>query len=342
MIYYLVTRRHSYTMRHYLGSWGRPLAKRIEVLPYEDLHAVGGLAAGTYVFSDVDRLTPARRQVAQRAWECVSSAPTSHRALNRPGRIPTRLEMLQIFHREGLSTYRAGRASDRGESYRYPVFLRHPGHRPGSIGDLIHTPAELDDATARAKGKGADLDELLVVEFCQTSDGEGIHRKYSSFIIGERVVPRHVLFSRGWVIKMPDLLDEGKLEEEAEYLRRNPHEDWLRRVCATTGTSFGRVDYGLTPEGPQVWEVNLNPRLMAPRRLYREENLPAQRYVAGQLHAAWEALDTPPLQGPAVAFSIEPSLAADAEAEASGDEAREDQERVAEYGLAGASGAGNR
>ena len=37
MIYYLVARRHAYTLHNLLATWGKALAGRIKMLLYEDL-----------------------------------------------------------------------------------------------------------------------------------------------------------------------------------------------------------------------------------------------------------------------------------------------------------------
>jgi len=56
MLYYLVTRRHAYTVRRWFGRFADELGGPVRILPYERVR--GALAPGVFVFSDLDRLTP--------------------------------------------------------------------------------------------------------------------------------------------------------------------------------------------------------------------------------------------------------------------------------------------
>ena len=58
MIYYLVTRDHVYTLNYYLTSWGKELLPYICPIFYENLVRIKRLSPGTYIFSDLERLTP--------------------------------------------------------------------------------------------------------------------------------------------------------------------------------------------------------------------------------------------------------------------------------------------
>jgi hypothetical protein len=57
MISYLVTPEHRYTIDVYLGEWGRALRSRMRVLPYTRLAYQRRFARGTYLFSDLERLS---------------------------------------------------------------------------------------------------------------------------------------------------------------------------------------------------------------------------------------------------------------------------------------------
>lgn len=62
LIYYLVTRAHAYTVAAFVQGWGKALAGRILVAPYDALLAGNALPQrGTYTFSDPDRLAPEER-----------------------------------------------------------------------------------------------------------------------------------------------------------------------------------------------------------------------------------------------------------------------------------------
>jgi hypothetical protein len=80
--------------------------------------------------------------------------------------------------------------------------MRSPAPGPAGFGRL---PAE----------------DLLVVEFCDTSGPDGIYRKYSAFRVGSVILPRHLMFSRHWKIKKPDLATLPLAQEHDWFLKEN-------------------------------------------------------------------------------------------------------------------------
>ena len=80
---------------------------------------------------------------------------------------------------------------------------------PGSVARLAYL-----------RMRGIPLEDLIVVEFCETSDDAGFYRKYSIFRIGDACpLPAH----------RPRLDDEEShprsresIREEMDYLRDNP------------------------------------------------------------------------------------------------------------------------
>ena len=115
----------------------------------------------------------------------------------------------------------------------------------------------------------------MIVEFCDTKDSFGLVRKYSAFKVGDFVLAKNLMFSTQRMVKRHfTLTDEESsqelVQEQQEYIRTNPHEEWIRGVFDLAGISFGRIDYGFYEGAPQVWEVNTDPTLQSPHRLYNE------------------------------------------------------------------------
>ncbi len=293
MIYYLVTRNHRFTMEIYLQSWGRALTPQIRIVCYEQLPCRRRWPAGTYIFSDLERLSPDQRRAAALWWEQLSAA-SGTRLLNNPSQVLRRYELLAALAESGRNRFHVWRARDAGRVDRFPVFLRHERDHKGSLSSLLRNQAELSAAMARVQAQGTLLDELLVVEFCDTVDADGVYRKYSAFIVGGRIVPRHLIFSRGWMLKMPDLIDERKLAEERAYLDVNPHESWLREIFTLARIDYGRIDYSLLDGRPQAWEINTNPTVMLRPHQYDPQHLPQQEGFARDIHAAFDAIDAEP------------------------------------------------
>ena len=97
MIYYLVTRAHAYTVAAFVQGWGKALAGRVLVAPYDALLSGQQLpSGGTYVFSDLDRLT---------SQDCERLGPIHDglqgRVLNDPRRSLLRFELLRSLHEAG-------------------------------------------------------------------------------------------------------------------------------------------------------------------------------------------------------------------------------------------------
>jgi hypothetical protein len=93
--------------------------------------------------------------------------------------------------------------------------------------------------------RGRRVSELLIVEFCDTSDERGRFRKYSAFKVGNRIIPRYLQVSDEWMIKTGTrVADAEAVAADRTYLEKNPHESWLRDVFALAGIEYGRIDYG--------------------------------------------------------------------------------------------------
>ena len=292
MIYLLVTRRNQHPMRIYLQSWGAELAHKVKTVLYEELPLSRVLPPGTYIFADLELLTPTEFSMVALVWEQLSRTPEKARVLNDPGHYLGRYKMLTTLYERGQNRFRVVRASGFNAALRFPVFLREARRHTGSLTDLLHNHQELRRARFEARIRGFPLSDLLVVEFCDTSDASGLFRKYSAFMLGNQIIPRHLIFSRHWVLKTPDLIDEDKVREEQEYLKQNPHEDWIREVFNLAGISYGRIDYGLLNGEPQAWEINTNPMVMLEPEQYEPMHVPTQQQFARRIQSAFEALDT--------------------------------------------------
>jgi hypothetical protein len=146
---------------------------------------------------------------------------------------------------------------------------------------------------------------LMAVEWLDVRDEDGLYRKYAAMKIGERLIPRHVLFSRKWMTKKPDVVTEATAKEEREYLERFPHADQLEEVFRLAGLDYGRVDYGFHNGRLQVWEVNSNPVLVPPPGRIHRLRKESQEWSAARIAEAFEALLAEPLPGDGVpAFGL--------------------------------------
>jgi hypothetical protein len=166
------------------------------------------------------------------------------------------------------------RPAEVGQVRRFPVFVRDEHLHNGNLTPLLHDAGELQRGLHGLMLRGRRLSDLLIVEFCDTSDAQGHFRKYSAFKVADAIIPRYLEVSEHWMIKTETRVsDADALAEDRAYLETNPHEGWLRDVFAVAGIDYGRIDYAMLNGRPQVWEINTNPALgcSPPRRHTRAQ-----------------------------------------------------------------------
>ncbi len=266
MIWYLTTQPHTYTIERYLETWGQHLAGRFRVATYGSLF--GGpkfefeARPGTYIFSDIERMTPMVARRAARAWKMISDLGGDARILNHPTRSMRRYELLRTLYERGDNAFNAYRLVECRRPQRWPVFIREEHHHTKSLTPLLHTPEELKAAVAEISARGMTREDKLVVEFCDTRDDKGVFYKYGAFLIGERVIPRNVRANRHWVVGgRTTMRTQELLEKERRYAETNPHERELREFFRLARIDYGQVDYSILGDRLQVWEINSNPNI---------------------------------------------------------------------------------
>ncbi|MGE4542918.1 MAG: hypothetical protein AB7D06_02300 [Pedobacter sp.] len=283
MIFYLTHKKHAYTMGCYLETFAPDLADRIRPVSYQEICQT---PPGTYIFADVERLKVKEALRASRLWHSLERA--GYRLLNHPRRSMRRYRLLKSLHRQGSNTFNVFRPWERlWNRLHYPVFLRGENDHRGTMSDLISTPRELFRAQCRHR-------KALITEFCDTRGEDGLYRKYSAMRIGERILPRHIFFSKHWMIKNADACDDRLLAEELDYLHSNPHEKELRAIFDLARIEYGRIDYGLCNGRIQVWEINTNPSVLTGDSLQIDLRRVVAETFAGPFRAALLALDEAP------------------------------------------------
>ncbi len=300
VIYYLVNRKHAYTIATFVQSWGRSLAGRIAVGPYDGLLAGGEFPpeGGVFIFSDLDRLgscSPAspEREALGLIHDRLERRFGPVRVLNDPMRSLLRFELLRALHERGLSRFNAYRLRERAAPARFPVFVRPEFGIPEHPLRLLNSPAELRAATEAWQARTGSLEGLLAIEFCDTADASGVYRKYGAFVVGERIVPRHLFFSRAWHVALADLAEPGLLAEERAYLEENPHARELAAICRLARISYGRIDYGVLGGRPQLWEINTNPMIASEISAAIPARRPVHLRFVEMFTEALAALDPP-------------------------------------------------
>jgi hypothetical protein len=260
VIHFLVPASQDFSLREYLASWGRSIADRMRIVHYADLPALTAAPAGAWVFAAIDQLGTGMRELAREVHHQLADAGV--RTLNDPERTLVRFPLLQALHERGLNDFRATRAEAAVEDLRYPVFLRDERSHGGPLSPLLHSPAEVHREIGRALLNGRRMRDLILVEYCDTADGDGFFRKYSAFAVGPAVIPRSLAYGHGWMLKHHGSeYSRAMVEEERDYVLGNPHERQLAEIFRLAGVEYGRIDYALKDGALRTWEINLNPTI---------------------------------------------------------------------------------
>jgi hypothetical protein len=308
MIVYLVTEQHQYTVESFLHEWQPALAKRVKILAYEALPQTTRLPLGSYIFSDIELLGPASTEMAVQVWDTLSRAGRAVRLYNHPRRVMRRDELLRTMFESGQNRFEARHPHDGLGGLKFPVFLRNGRDHAGPSTLFLHNARELRQALWVQRLRRVDMKNMLAIEFCDTADETGLYRKYASYVMGDRVIPRHLFFSNKWVQKYPDRLSAAQAAEQMAYLQTNPHCEQLQEIFRTARIDYGRIDYSLLDGRIQVWEINTNPTIIHSRSKYSALAHEAQDYFVNRLTEAWAALEPVQAGEPDVPFHLDAGL----------------------------------
>ena len=299
MIFFVAPSGETWELEDYLRTYGKALFSRVSVLTWDQIVARQELPLGSYVFLAIDQMSPSEKEIAAQCWEKLSQTRSDITLINHPSEVLLRYDLLQVCYGRKQNTFRVRRAFDFLRCQEFPVFLRREHDHNASLTGLLRTRKELARAVAKSVSMGYRLRDLIVVQYCNTVDEAGMFRKYSAFIVGDRVLPHNVTHSDNWITKSHGrLIDAATAREELEYVRTNPHAEWLRETFALAKIRYGRIDYGLRAGRPQVWEINTNPMIVRPAAAspipeeQRRLRDPVRQLVFPSLQAALEAIDS--------------------------------------------------
>lgn len=184
MISFWVTRNASRGLETYRATRGLPVADRFVMRLYDDIEDSVRLQRGVNIFSDLDQLSPAQRSVVARMHDALAGADPRQPPLNDPRRARLRRPLLEALHAEGKNAFNVFGARDAARVARFPVFVRCASDHDGPSTGLLHNRSDLSRALLALGMRGYPLRDLLIIEFCDTSDRDGVFRKYAAFRVG--------------------------------------------------------------------------------------------------------------------------------------------------------------
>ena len=298
MIYFAVDRPRTAILDDYLVA-EPALRDRVRQVTYPELFRTRTLERATWVFTSLDALSEAERQLVSCLQDAARAAGMC--VLNDARKALRRFDLLEELRRLRVNDFRAHRASGSLDAIRFPVFVREADDHNGSLTRLLKNRAELRRAMLYLRLRGFEKRELLVVEFCETISADSLYRKYSVFRIGGAYVPRFLQAGLQWMAKQASrTTDPALIAEDLDFVRTNPHAEWVRQVFETAAIEYGRLDYGVGDGPPQAWEINLTPVIVGNpargeetprRREIRALTGPAKQIVLAGLREAFLAID---------------------------------------------------
>lgn len=277
------------------------------VISYDDIkeHA-RTLPIATYVFTDMDRLTPT--ELYQAAIYYRALREHGQKVLNDPARVLSRFGLLRALNRADINQFDAYRVEDLDEPRQWPVFLRIEGTHADPVSGLLHNREELDAAVKQNVQEGRARSLLLMIEYAAEPVRPGFFRKLSVFRVGDRLLGYTCVHDDQWIVKYgkPAIAPPELYEEEYEFVANSPYAEALRPVFEIAGVEYGRVDFGLVDGRPQIYEINSNPDM----KLRPEPSPVPKRNESNALFranyiAALQAIDTPRAAAPAERAEID-------------------------------------
>jgi hypothetical protein len=242
------------------------LCDRVETVSYADAFAGHSIAAGAVVFADIPRLSGPALVRSHRIWQAILEGGKRHRPFNHPVRALRRFALLRRLHAEGLNSFDIWRGDERRAPMRFPLIVRSINDRDGPYGGPIHHRRQLDAAIESWIDRGRDPEHLLIIEFCNTKDADGLYRRYTAYVVGEQIFHWRMYCSRNWIVReqgldelKPDFDVDALMAEEHAFAAGTQHVEKLRRIAAIAQLGVGRIDYGFENGRLVVWEINWSP-----------------------------------------------------------------------------------
>ena len=301
MIYYLCTEINKRPIKRYLKDWGSSLILQLNLITYEQIIRYKYILNGTYIFSDVELLTPLQAEEVAKIWQWLSTIKNL-RLLNHPTRSMKRYELLRNLYYNGSNEFNVYYINEYKTPNKFPIFLRVANDHHGPTTQLLNARKELNNAIDELDRQGKSKENLIITEFCDTSDEQGIFRKYSALIVGDRIIPFSVFLGSSWMLKnagneQAEQIKKIRNLEESEFVETNPHESELRKIFQTARIDYGRIDYSILKGKIQTWEINTNPCGFTNAKSNQNSlvfGMPIYEYLSKEIKLAFEEIDCQP------------------------------------------------
>lgn len=259
MIVLITARGHGYTLRSIRnGKFGFPAAP-LKIVSYEMLLRAWRVPRATYVFSDLERLSPFNLRLASELYRALQAQGL--RCINDPARVKTRFALLRSLYRAGINSFNCYRADESPAPERFPVFIRYEADHGQPLSGLIASQDELERALKEIESQGISMRGIIVTEYCAKPDSTGIFNKWGAFRIGQHMMVDHIAVEKNWLVKYGkwDDLTDDLVRQEHDAVSQNQAGSDLERAFDLACIEYGRADYSIVDGRTVIYEINTNP-----------------------------------------------------------------------------------
>ena len=262
LIHFVTTRAHQYTLVDLVAREEFDCAR---LWSYEYLLTRKRAPGGTWIFTDIERLSAAELELAAMLANDLANAGA--RVLNHPARALARFETMRCLKKAGINSIGVWRADSDPRPDRFPVFVRTTyDHRHGQF-ELLHTQDALDEKLHEMVRSGSPLRGKIVIEYVDAQILPNIWHKAGAFRVAGRTIKLNVVFDECWVVKngftdesLDARPDKAALKEiERDILTSDSHDEILSKVFELAGIDYGRADFSIKDDRLEVFEINTNP-----------------------------------------------------------------------------------
>jgi hypothetical protein len=290
VIVFFVWREYGNLLSTFFETWGSRLADRVRFVWYDDLAQLAELpGAACYAFADLERLSPDDRRCMSELADMLAETEAAPRIVNHPREVLLRYELLRTLHERGVNPFQVYRVPPVPADVRFPVFLRDE-HEHAILTPLLGTRRDVERHLVGAYVTGRDLASLVLVEFEDVSDEEGLYNRYIAYVVGDTIVPGHLAFGSSWIVKGGAFLEGERLEQQLASVVPGEREEALLEITQLAGIGYGRFDYAVADGQLRVWELNTNPTLLLPPEEHRPFALEQVQPIGERLVEAFEQL----------------------------------------------------
>lgn len=289
MITFLVARGFDFTVRPLLGEVCAP---QVNVSSYDDTLPKHSLVKATYVFTDLDRLGVNELIDAARLYRRLQESGC--RVLNNPATARKRFALLRGLYLRGSNPFNVYFADEGRSDFRFPVFIRVADQHDGPLTRLISDQAELETAIDAASVAGIPLSTIIIVEYAAEPIRPGVFRKGSIQRVGKRLITTINWHGDDWLVEGDQyaLTDEALYDEELSMVREDRYASEASEAFEFANIEYGRMDFSLVDGRLCVYEINMNPTLVAPGPHSAPQRMESSRLRWSRFLDALHAIDT--------------------------------------------------